>query len=167
MPRLTSRRPRSIAASLRLHLTLALFTIDRDPQPIDDSSYFKDAIAIGSMTLGMFVGWWRVQVLRWCLVCLYLPPPLPLPNPPKLPLLDPPFAWRLAAKPLYTMAYPQHSAARDSPAPPQPLLSHPRDGLHLLIALCPIPSVIDLRSSAGIWERERERDWGSDSYLLL
>ncbi|KAJ7863734.1 sphingosine-1-phosphate phosphatase [Mycena olivaceomarginata] len=53
-------------SSLRVPLTiisLSLLAVNQHPQPVDDCPCFEDAIAIGSVVLGMFVGRWGA--VRW------------------------------------------------------------------------------------------------------
>ncbi|KAJ6572213.1 hypothetical protein B0H19DRAFT_1132961 [Mycena capillaripes] len=53
-------------SSLRVPLTLiplALLAVNQHPQPVDDCPCFEDAIAVGSVMLGMFVGRWGA--VRW------------------------------------------------------------------------------------------------------
>ncbi|KAJ7655329.1 PAP2 superfamily-domain-containing protein [Mycena rosella] len=55
-------------SSLRVPLTvipLALLAVNQHPQPVDDCPCFEDAIAIGSVMLGMLVGRWGA--VRWAL----------------------------------------------------------------------------------------------------
>ncbi|KAJ7216737.1 PAP2 superfamily-domain-containing protein [Mycena haematopus] len=53
-------------SSLRVPFTLiplALLAVNQHPQPVDDCPCFEDAIALGSVVLGMFVGRWGA--VRW------------------------------------------------------------------------------------------------------
>ncbi|KAJ7199136.1 sphingosine-1-phosphate phosphatase [Mycena pura] len=53
-------------SSLRVPLTLvplALLAVNQHPQPVDDCPCFEDAIAIGSVALGMLLGRWGA--VRW------------------------------------------------------------------------------------------------------
>ncbi|KAK7046938.1 sphingosine-1-phosphate phosphatase [Favolaschia claudopus] len=53
-------------SSLRVPFTiipLALLAVNQHPQPVDDCPCFEDAIALGSVVLGMFLGRWGA--VRW------------------------------------------------------------------------------------------------------
>ncbi|CAK5272151.1 unnamed protein product [Mycena citricolor] len=44
-------------------IPLALLAVNQHPQPVDDCPCFEDAIAVGSVMLGMFIGKWGA--IRW------------------------------------------------------------------------------------------------------
>ncbi|KAJ7742179.1 sphingosine-1-phosphate phosphatase [Mycena maculata] len=56
------RTPSSLRVPLTL-IPLALLAVNQHPQPVDDCPCFEDAIAVGSVALGMFVGRWGA--VRW------------------------------------------------------------------------------------------------------
>ncbi|KAJ7484275.1 sphingosine-1-phosphate phosphatase [Mycena latifolia] len=56
------RTPSSLRVPLTL-IPLALLAVNQHPQPVDDCPCFEDAIAIGSVMLGMLVGRWGA--VRW------------------------------------------------------------------------------------------------------
>lgn len=56
------RTPSSLRVPLTL-IPLGLLAVNQHPQPVDDCPCFEDAIAIGSVMLGMLVGRWGA--VRW------------------------------------------------------------------------------------------------------
>ncbi|KAJ7512357.1 sphingosine-1-phosphate phosphatase [Mycena galericulata] len=56
------RTPSSVRVPLTL-IPLALLAVNQHPQPVDDCPCFEDAIAVGSVVLGMLVGRWGA--VRW------------------------------------------------------------------------------------------------------
>ncbi|KAF7348655.1 Sphingosine-1-phosphate phosphatase [Mycena venus] len=56
------RTPSSLRVPFTL-IPLALLAVNQHPQPVDDCPCFEDAIALGSVVLGMFVGRWGA--VRW------------------------------------------------------------------------------------------------------
>jgi hypothetical protein len=56
------RTPSSLRVPFTL-IPLALLAVNQHPQPVDDCPCFEDAIAIGSVVLGMLVGRWGA--VRW------------------------------------------------------------------------------------------------------
>ncbi|KAJ6469356.1 sphingosine-1-phosphate phosphatase [Mycena sanguinolenta] len=56
------RTPSSLRVPLTL-IPLALLAVNQHPQPVDDCPCFEDAIALGSVVLGMYVGRWGA--VRW------------------------------------------------------------------------------------------------------
>ncbi|KAJ7150857.1 sphingosine-1-phosphate phosphatase [Mycena crocata] len=56
------RSPSSLRVPLTL-IPLALLAVNQHPQPVDDCPCFEDAIAIGSVMIGMLVGRWGA--VRW------------------------------------------------------------------------------------------------------
>ncbi|KAJ6470219.1 sphingosine-1-phosphate phosphatase [Mycena vitilis] len=64
------RTPSSLRVPLTL-IPLALLAVNQHPQPVDDCPCFEDAIALGSVMLGMFVGRWGA--VRWGVGAAYVP----------------------------------------------------------------------------------------------
>ncbi|KAF7338800.1 Sphingosine-1-phosphate phosphatase [Mycena sanguinolenta] len=56
------RTPSSLRVPFTL-IPLALLAVNQHPQPVDDCPCFEDAIALGSVVLGMFIGRWGA--VRW------------------------------------------------------------------------------------------------------